>query len=137
MLDEKALEKGGFGGIVGVGQGSVNPPRIVTLTWNPPQAKASVALVGKGITFDSGGLNIKPASGMLTMKSDMAGAAAVAATVFAAAELGLPVKVTGYLCLAENMPSGTAQRPERRRDDAQRHDGRDPRHRRRGPDGPR
>ena len=111
VLDEKALEKGGFGGIVGVGQGSVNPPRIVTLTWNPPKANGSVALVGKGITFDSGGLNIKPASGMLTMKSDMAGAAAVAATVFAAAELGLPVKVTGYLCLAENMPSGTAQRP--------------------------
>jgi leucyl aminopeptidase len=111
VLDEKALEKGGFGGIVGVGQGSVNPPRMVSLTWNPPKAKASVALVGKGITFDSGGLNLKPASGMLTMKSDMAGAAAVAATVFAAAELGLPVKVTGYLCLAENMPSGTAQRP--------------------------
>ncbi|TPG18341.1 leucyl aminopeptidase [Pedococcus bigeumensis] len=111
VLDEKALEKGGFGGIVGVGQGSVNPPRMVTLTWNPPRAKASVALVGKGITFDSGGLNLKPAASMLGMKSDMAGAAAVAATVFAAAELGLPVKVTGYLCLAENMPSGTAQRP--------------------------
>jgi leucyl aminopeptidase len=111
VLDEKALEKGGFGGIVGVGQGSVNPPRMVTLTWNPPKATASVALVGKGITFDSGGLNLKPATGMTTMKSDMAGAAAVAATVFAAAELGLPVRVTGYLCLAENMPSGTAQRP--------------------------
>jgi leucyl aminopeptidase len=111
VLDEKALAKGGFGGIVGVGQGSVNPPRIVTLTWNPPKAKASVALVGKGITFDSGGLCIKPPASMLTMKSDMAGAAAVAATVFAAAELGVPVKVTGYLCLAENMPSGTAQRP--------------------------
>ena len=111
VLDEKALEKGGFGGIVGVGQGSVNPPRIVTLTWAPAKATHSVALVGKGITFDSGGLCIKPAAGMLTMKSDMAGAAVVAATVFAAAELGLPVKVTGYLCLAENMPSGTAQRP--------------------------
>ena len=111
VLDEKALEKGGFGGIVGVGQGSVNPPRIVTLTWAPAKATHSVALVGKGITFDSGGLCIKPPASMLTMKSDMAGAAAVAATVFAAAELGLPVKVTGYLCLAENMPSGTAQRP--------------------------
>ena len=66
VLDEKALEKGGFGGIVGVGQGSVNPPRMVTLTWNPPKAQASVALVGKGITFDSGGLNLKPATGMLT-----------------------------------------------------------------------
>jgi leucyl aminopeptidase len=111
VLDEKALAKGGFGGIVGVGQGSVHPPRIVTLTWSPPRAKGSVALVGKGITFDSGGLNLKPAASMLTMKSDMAGAAAVAATVFAAAELGVPVQVTGYLCLAENLPSGTAQRP--------------------------
>lgn len=111
VLDEKALLKGGFGGIVGVGQGSVNPPRLVTLTYAPSKAKGSVALVGKGITFDSGGLCIKPPASMLTMKSDMAGAAAVAATVFAAAELGLPVAVTGYLCLAENMPSGSAQRP--------------------------
>jgi leucyl aminopeptidase len=115
VLDEKALAKGGFGGIVGVGQGSANPPRIVTMTYSPNGFRGSkgqsVALVGKGITFDSGGLCIKPASGMLTMKSDMAGAAAVAATVLAAAELGGPVAVTGYLCLAENMPSGTAQRP--------------------------
>ncbi|HEV7145743.1 MAG TPA: leucyl aminopeptidase [Pedococcus sp.] len=111
VLDEKALVKGGFGGIVGVGQGSANPPRLVTLTWAPPKAKGSIALVGKGITFDSGGLCIKPPASMLTMKSDMAGAAAVAATVFAAAELGLPVTVTGYLCLAENMPGGSAQRP--------------------------
>ncbi len=111
VLDDKALVKGGFGGIVGVGQGSVNPPRIVTMSYAPATPAASVALVGKGITFDSGGLNIKPASGMVTMKCDMAGAAAVAATVLAAAELGLPVAVTGYLCLAENMPSGTAQRP--------------------------
>ncbi len=111
VLDEKALAKGGFGGIVGVGQGSVNPPRIVTMSYAPSGAKASVALVGKGITFDSGGLNIKPSTGMVTMKCDMAGAAAVAAAVLAAAELDLPVAVTGYLCLAENMPSGTAQRP--------------------------
>ncbi|MFC7492036.1 MULTISPECIES: leucyl aminopeptidase [unclassified Knoellia] len=115
VLDEKALAKGGFGGIVGVGQGSVNPPRIVTMTYSPSGSRGSkagsVALVGKGITFDSGGLCIKPAGSMLTMKSDMAGAAAVAATVVAAAELGGPVAVTGYLCLAENMPSGTAQRP--------------------------
>ncbi|MBM6404076.1 leucyl aminopeptidase [Phycicoccus sp. CSK15P-2] len=111
VLDEKALAKGGFGGIVGVGQGSANPPRIVTMSWSPSGAKGSVALVGKGITFDSGGLNIKPSTGMVTMKSDMAGSAAVAATVLAAAELGLPVAVTGYLCLAENMPGGGAQRP--------------------------
>ncbi len=111
VMDESALAKGGFGGIVGVGQGSAHPPRIVTLSYAPARAGASVALVGKGITFDSGGLNIKSASGMLTMKSDMAGAAAVAGAVFAAAELGLPVAVTGYLCLAENMPGGSAQRP--------------------------
>ena len=111
VLDDKALVKGGFGGIVGVGQGSVNPPRIVTMSYAPGPPRRSVALVGKGITFDSGGLNIKPSTGMVTMKCDMAGAAAVAATVLAAAELALPVAVTGYLCLAENMPSGTAQRP--------------------------
>ncbi|KGN38445.1 aminopeptidase A [Knoellia subterranea KCTC 19937] len=114
VLDEKALAKGGFGGIVGVGQGSANPPRIVTMTYSPSGSRAKkggVAFVGKGITFDSGGLCIKPSASMLTMKSDMAGAAAVAASVIAAAELGGPVPVTGYLCLAENMPSGTAQRP--------------------------
>ncbi|GGL22299.1 leucyl aminopeptidase [Phycicoccus endophyticus] len=111
VLDEKALAKGGFGGILGVGQGSANPPRIVTMSYSPSGAKGSVALVGKGITFDSGGLNIKPSTGMVTMKCDMAGAAAVAATVLAAAELGGPVAVTGYLCLAENMPGGRAQRP--------------------------
>ena len=112
VLDDKALVKGGFGGIVGVGQGSVEPAAASSPCRTPRATpKASVALVGKGITFDSGGLNIKPATGMVTMKCDMAGAAAVAATVLAAAELGLPVAVTGYLCLAENMPSGTAQRP--------------------------
>lgn len=111
VLDEKALAKGGFGGIVGVGQGSVHPPRIVTMSYKPARAKRTVALVGKGITFDSGGLCLKPPASMLTMKSDMAGAAAVAATVIAAAELKLPVAVTSYLCLAENMPGGAAQRP--------------------------
>lgn len=109
--DLKQLRSGGFGGTVGVGQGSVNEPRIAVLTYTPARSKATIALVGKGITFDSGGLCIKPAASMLTMKSDMAGAAAVAATVLAVAELGLPVAVTGYLGLAENMPSSTAQRP--------------------------
>jgi leucyl aminopeptidase len=111
VLDEKALAAGGYGGLVAVGQGSPRPPRLVKLVWAPSRAKRSVALVGKGITFDSGGLSIKPAKSMETMKSDMAGAAAVLHTVLAAAALGLPVKVTGWLCLAENMPSGTAQRP--------------------------
>ncbi|HEX5532951.1 MAG TPA: leucyl aminopeptidase [Actinomycetales bacterium] len=111
VLDEKALAKGGYGGLIGVGQGSSRPPRLVTLTYSPRGAKKHVALVGKGITFDSGGISIKPAAGMDAMKSDMSGAAAVLQTVLAAARLGLPVRVTGYLCLAENMPSGTAQRP--------------------------
>ena len=111
VLDEKALAAGGYGGILAVGLGSARPPRLVKLTYSPPRAKRSVALVGKGITFDSGGLSIKPAAGMEAMKSDMAGAAAVLHTVLAAAALELPVKVTGWLCLAENMPSGTAQRP--------------------------
>ncbi|WP_149202898.1 leucyl aminopeptidase [Actinotalea subterranea] len=111
VLDEKALAAGGYGGLVAVGQGSSRPPRLVKLTWAPSRPVQSVALVGKGITFDSGGLSIKPAKGMETMKSDMAGAAAVLHTVVAAAALELPVKVTGWLCLAENMPSGTAQRP--------------------------
>jgi len=111
VLDEKALAAGGYGGLVAVGQGSSRPPRLVKLTWSPSKAKRSVALVGKGITFDSGGLSIKPAKAMETMKLDMAGAAAVLHTMFAVAALDLPVKVTGWLCLAENMPSGTAQRP--------------------------
>ncbi|WP_353507905.1 leucyl aminopeptidase [Intrasporangium sp.] len=110
-FDLKQLRSGGFGGIVGVGQGSANEPRIAVVSYTPARPKATIALVGKGITFDSGGLCIKPAAGMLTMKSDMAGAAAVAATVLAVAELGLPVAVTAYLGLAENMPSSTAQRP--------------------------
>lgn len=111
VLDEKALADGGYGGLVAVGKGSSRPPRLVTLTWSPSRPRRSVALVGKGITFDTGGLSIKPAKAMETMKLDMAGAAAVLHTVLAAAALELPVKVTGYLCLAENMPSGTAQRP--------------------------
>src|SRR5690606_25443075 len=89
VLDEKALAKGGFGGILAVGQASARQPRLVTMTYKPRGARASIALVGKGITFDSGGLCIKPAASMLTMKCDMAGAAAVVATVLAAAELKL------------------------------------------------
>lgn len=111
VLDEKKLADGGYGGLVGVGQGSPRPPRLVKVAYSPSRAKAKVALVGKGITFDSGGISIKPTNAMETMKSDMAGAAAVLHTVLAAARLGVPVGVTGWLCLAENMPSGTAQRP--------------------------
>lgn len=109
--DEKKLAAEGFGGILGVGQGSTRPPRLVTLSYSPRGASAHVALVGKGITFDSGGLSLKPPKSMETMKSDMSGAAAVLAAVVAAAKLGLPVRVTGYLALAENMPGGAAIRP--------------------------
>lgn len=111
VLDEQALAKQRCGGILGVGQGSENSPRLVSVTYAPRRPAARVALVGKGITFDSGGLSIKPAAGMETMKLDMGGAAAVLQSVAAIAQLSLPIKVTAYLALAENMPSGTAQRP--------------------------
>jgi leucyl aminopeptidase len=111
VLDEKALKKGGYGGIVGVGQGSVNPPRLVRLAYRHPKATKTIALVGKGITFDSGGLSLKPAAPMEWMKSDMGGAAAVVMAMVAIAQLKLPVNVTGWAPLAENMPSGSAQRP--------------------------
>ncbi len=111
VLDEQALADGGFGGIVGVGQGSARPPRLVALTYEPDDCRGHLAYVGKGITFDSGGLCLKPPKSMITMKCDMGGAAAVAAAVCAIAELGLPIAVTGYLCLAENMPGSDAQRP--------------------------
>jgi leucyl aminopeptidase len=87
------------------------PPRLVKVAYTPSRPKAKIALVGKGITFDSGGISIKPSNAMETMKSDMAGAATVLHTVLAAARLGVPVAVTAWCCLAENMPSGTAQRP--------------------------
>jgi leucyl aminopeptidase len=111
VLDEKRLSRGGYGGLVAVGMGSARPPRLVRLDYAPDGARQHLALVGKGITFDSGGLSIKPAAGMDMMKSDMSGAAAVLHTVVAAARLGLPIRVSGWLALAENMPSGTAQRP--------------------------
>jgi leucyl aminopeptidase len=111
VLDEQALAEGGYGGILGVGQGSVHPPRLVRLEYAPPGASKALVLAGKGITFDSGGLSLKPAKAMETMKSDMGGAAAVLAAMQAISTLGLPVRVVGYLPLAENMPSGTAQRP--------------------------
>jgi leucyl aminopeptidase len=111
VLDEQALAEGGYGGILGVGQGSAHPPRLVRLEYAPPEASQVLVLAGKGITFDSGGLSLKPAKAMETMKSDMGGAAAALASMQAISTLGLPVRVIGYLPLAENMPSGTAQRP--------------------------
>ncbi|MGW0041163.1 leucyl aminopeptidase [Rhodococcus sp. NPDC003348] len=112
VLDEKALEKGGYGGILGVGKGSSRQPRLVRLTHSPAgRGVKKVALVGKGITFDTGGISIKPAAGMENMTSDMGGAAAVIATAVLAAKLGLKVGVDAYAPMAENMPSATAQRP--------------------------
>jgi leucyl aminopeptidase len=117
VLDEKALARDGYGGVVGVGQGSSRPPRLVRLTHRgsrlakyPKKAK-KVALVGKGITFDTGGISIKPAANMHHMTSDMGGAAAVIATVVLAAQQELPIDVTATVPMAENMPSSTAQRP--------------------------
>jgi leucyl aminopeptidase len=111
VFDEKSLAELGCGGILGVGRGSSAPPRMVELTYEPADAVAHLALVGKGITYDSGGLSIKPASGMTTMKCDMAGAAAVVQATFAIAKLGLPIKVSAFAPMAENMVSGSAMRP--------------------------
>jgi leucyl aminopeptidase len=111
VLDVKALEKGGYGGILGVGAGSASGPRLVKLSYTSSKAKKHLALVGKGITYDSGGISLKPAGHNETMKCDMSGAAAVFAAVVSAARLGLEVNVTGWLALAENMPSGSATRP--------------------------
>jgi len=114
VLDEVGLARGGFGGHLTVGGGSARGPRLVTLHYKPTKAgkqQKHVAFVGKGITFDSGGLAIKPTASMATMRCDMAGAAAVASAVFAIAELGLPVEVSAYLCCAENMLGSGACRP--------------------------
>ncbi|MFI8241528.1 leucyl aminopeptidase [Streptomyces sp. NPDC085866] len=111
VLDDKALVKGGYGGILGVGGGSAATPRLVKLSYTHPNAEKHLAFVGKGITYDSGGISLKPAGHNETMKCDMSGAAAVFAAVVAAARLGLEVNVTGWLALAENMPSGSAVRP--------------------------
>ncbi|MCC3314811.1 leucyl aminopeptidase [Nocardia africana] len=109
ILDEKQLEAAGYGGIVGVGKGSSRPPRLIRITYSGGDTK--VALIGKGITFDTGGISIKPAANMENMTSDMGGAAAVIATTLVAARLGLPITVVATVPMAENMPSATAQRP--------------------------
>jgi leucyl aminopeptidase len=111
VLDEKALARKGYGGILGVGQGSARPPRLIRLAYRPKGAVAHLSLVGKGITFDTGGISIKPHLGMHEMKGDMLGAAAVLNAIAAIAELKIPINVTAYAATAENMPSGTAQRP--------------------------
>jgi leucyl aminopeptidase len=111
VLDDARLAALGCGGLLAVGGGSSAPPRLVELRYSPADPVAHLALVGKGITFDSGGLSIKTAGGMETMKCDMAGAATITETTLAIARLGLPVRVTAYACLAENMVSGSSMRP--------------------------
>lgn len=111
ILDEKQLAEQGFGGILGVGGGSDRPPRLVHLEYSPADAGRHIALVGKGITFDTGGLSLKPAASMVGMKFDMTGAATVLAAIRAIAALQLPVRVTAWMCIADNMPSGRATRP--------------------------
>ena len=111
ILNDAALRKGGYGGIIGVGQGSANPPRLLHLSYSPTKAKKRFAFVGKGITFDTGGLALKPANGMEAMKADMSGAAAVVAAIFAIAQLKLPIAIDAWAPLAENMVSDTATRP--------------------------
>jgi len=107
---EAELARDQFGGLLGVGSGSVRPPRLIELSYQPAGARRHVVLIGKGITFDSGGLSLKPSDNMKTMKTDMAGGAAVIATMSALAALGAPVQVTGLVAAAENLPSGTALR---------------------------
>jgi len=109
IWDEAKLEKERCGGILSVGKGSVRPPRLVKLEYRG--GGKHLALVGKGITFDTGGLSLKPAESMVGMKYDMAGAATILGAIAAIARLGLKVDVTAYLCIAENMPSGQATRP--------------------------
>jgi leucyl aminopeptidase len=108
---EAELLAAGFGGILAVGSGSVRPPRLIELSYTPDGWDRHIVLVGKGITFDSGGLSLKPNEGMKLMKTDMAGGAAVIAVLSALAELGVRAKVTGLIAAAENMPSGSAYRP--------------------------
>ncbi|MBX6749885.1 MAG: leucyl aminopeptidase family protein [Micromonosporaceae bacterium] len=111
VLDENDLAAGGFGGVLAVGRGSRRPPRFVELSWRPRGARAHVVLAGKGICFDTGGISLKPLDGMRLMRKDMGAAAAVCATVLAAADLALPVRVTALAPLAENLVSGSSMRP--------------------------
>ena len=117
VMDVAELKRRKMGAILAVGQGSTNPPRLIVLEHNPPRSRkrtratAAVCLIGKGITFDSGGISIKPSAGMGDMKHDMSGAAAVVGALRACALLKVPLHVVGVIAAAENMPSGTAYRP--------------------------
>jgi leucyl aminopeptidase len=111
VFDEDALERAGMNGILTVGKGSDSPPRFVVVTYEPDRARGFVGLVGKGITFDSGGLSIKTAEGMQKMKADCSGAAGVVAAITALPALGTRIKVAAAVAVAENMPGGRAVKP--------------------------
>jgi leucyl aminopeptidase len=111
VWSDAELARGGFGGLVAVGSGSARPPRLIELSYHPDGAQGHTVLVGKGITFDSGGLSLKPNDGMMAMKTDMAGGAVVIAVLSALAALGVRHRVTGLVAAAENMPSGASYRP--------------------------
>ena len=111
VMDPAEMRRLRLGGVLGVGQGSKQPPRFVKMTYTPQRARGSLAFVGKGVVFDSGGLSLKTGSGMETMKTDMAGAAAVIGAMSALAALGVTTKVVAYTPMVENMPSGEALRP--------------------------
>jgi leucyl aminopeptidase len=111
VLDEEQLAAGGYGGLLGVGSGSPRGPRMVVLRYSPAGATKHLSFVGKGITFDSGGLQVKPAGAMINMKYDMTGAVTVMAVTLAAARLGVPVRITARMCIAENLVSGSSMRP--------------------------
>jgi len=111
VYDKRAIEKMKMGGLLAVNSGSDLEPRFVVMEYAPRKAKKHVALVGKGITFDSGGISIKPAEKMEEMKFDMCGAAAVIGTIEAAAKLALPIRITGVIASTENLPSGSAYKP--------------------------
>lgn len=111
VLDEAAMRKLGMGSLVGVGQGSRRPPRLMLVEYNGAGTQAPLALVGKGITFDTGGISLKPGAGMWAMKADMSGAANIMGAVLSLAKSKAPVNVIGVAALAENMPGGNASRP--------------------------
>ena len=112
VWEREEIVEAGLGGLLGVNRGSTQPPRFVEITWRPPtDAEGFLALVGKGITFDSGGLSIKPATGMETMKIDMSGAAAVLGAMRVVKVLAPPIRVTGYIPITDNMLGGDASRP--------------------------
>ena len=112
IWDKKKIEKEGFGGLLAVSAGSVRPPRFIILEHKPAQGNSdTIVLIGKGITFDSGGISIKPSAGMSEMKMDMSGAAAVIGTVEVAARLKIPSRIIGLIPATENLPSGSAMKP--------------------------